>query len=96
MIEIFLLGILTGLMVALLAIYSYSRITAGGAEAASKDTLTATIIKEQPKLLGQALRRRRYLVVVIIQLQFNFITAAGVLDLPPSLVHLVVTGGKYR
>jgi len=65
MLQIFLLGILTGLVVALLAIYSYSRLTAGGAEAASEDTLTATIIKEQAKLLSQALRRRRYLVVVV-------------------------------
>ena len=60
MLEIFLLGVLTGLVVALVAIYSYSKIVATGHDDADGESLMAAIIKEQSKLLSEALRRRRY------------------------------------
>jgi len=59
---LFLLGVLTGLqpVVALVVICSYTKLTTGRAQMAAvgEITLTAMIIKEQSKLLSEALRRR--------------------------------------
>ena len=66
MLDIFLLGVLTGLIVAM---FSYAKIVGSGTAeakstiAASSDReLTCAIIKEQSKLLSEVLRRR-YTVV---------------------------------
>jgi len=56
---LFLLGVLTGPVVALVVICSYTKLTAGRAQIAAvgEITLTATIIKEQSKLLSEALQK---------------------------------------
>jgi len=55
MLKIFLLGALTGLVVALVVICSYTKLTAGRAQIATvgKVTLTAMIVKEQSKKVFQ-------------------------------------------
>ena len=58
MLEIFVLGILTGLIIALTAIYCQYKIVGNAREEPAG--LTAAIIREQSRLLGEALRRRRY------------------------------------
>ena len=59
MLEIFVLGILTGLIVALMAIYCQYKIMHMGHASREEPGLIASIIREQSRLLGEALRRRR-------------------------------------
>ena len=59
MLEIYLLGILTGLLVTLLAIYCQLKIMGHSNSREEDPGLTATIIREQSWLLGEALHRRR-------------------------------------
>jgi len=65
--KIFLLGVLTGLVVALVVICSYTKLTVGRAQmvAVGEVTLTAVIIKEQSKLLSEALQRKGTYIVMV-------------------------------
>ena len=104
MLEIFLLGVLTGLVVTLVAIYSYSKIVATGhirRDDTDGESLTAAIIKEQSKLLSGALRRRRYNLSIIIIIadaiidEVKFFTAIDHRLLAPVLA-IAIEGGPQE
>ena len=84
------MGVLTGLIVAIVAMFSYAKIVGSGTAeakstiAASSDReLTCAIIKEQSKLLSEVLRRRY--TVVGYNYYYNHIILITTADLPPVL-----------
>jgi len=70
MLEIFLLGVLVGLVVALEVICSYTKLTGGRAQMAAvgEVTLITMIIKERFRLLSEALQRRGIPLLLLLLL----------------------------